>query len=208
MLKNLLFIALLYPTANAAIVNFSGTFNSDGDLRLFHLDLATNSTISVRTYSYGGSTSPSTPSGGFAPSLALYSSAGELQISDNTGGTWNGSACSNGAQRDLLTGFCQDATLNFNGIASNYTLVLSVQGNNGPSLLSDPFTLNPGDNFNPGPFADPGDPTGLTIRSGNWAVEISLNGSATDPSAIPEPSTAFTLGIAIAAMAAARRFQL
>ena len=41
-----------------------------------------------------------------------------------------------------------------------------------------------------GPFADPGDPSGLTLRTGSWAVQISLNGTA--DTGVPEPSTLYT----------------
>lgn len=188
----------------AAVINFSGSFTSDADAQLFNLTLAADGIIDVRTLSYGGWSSPFVSSGGFAPGLAIYDQAtGTLQQADTTGGTAVGVGCSNGAEQDPSTAFCQDATLNFNTIAGNYRLALFVQPNTPPAFLSDPFLLSPGDNFPGGPFADPGDPTGLTLRTGNWAVQISLNGSADN--GIPEPSTLYTGVLGLLAVTLALR---
>jgi len=198
-LRALVCLAGLYATAPAATINFSGAFTSDGDVQFINLTLAADGVIDVRTLSYGGWNSPFVGAGGFAPALALYDQAtGTLQQSDTVGGTAVGAGCSNGANQDPSTGFCEDATISFNTIAGNYILALSVQPNNPPAFLSDPFTINPGDNFPGGPFADPGDPTGLTRRSGNWALQISLAGTAVTD--IPEPSTLYTAGFALLAV--------
>ena len=185
-LTALVCLAGLSIAAPAAVLNFSGSFTSDGDVQFFNLTLAADGIIDVRTLSYGGWSSPFVSPGGFAPALALYDQAtGTLQQSDTTGGTALGAGCSNGAEQDPATGFCQDATLSFNTVAGSYLLALSVQPNNPPAFLSDPVLLSPGD-----PFADPGDPSGLTLRTGSWAVQISLNGTA--DTGVPEPSTLYT----------------
>jgi hypothetical protein len=173
----------------AATFFFAGALGADGDLARFQLSLATDGPIAVRTLSYGGWSAPLLPPGGFAPGLALYDlPAGTLQIADFLGGTAIGNACSNGAQQDPVTGFCQDATLSFQALAGSYQLILFAQGNNAPGQLTDPFPLAPGTSFAPGPFADPGDPTGATLRLGNWAIEVTLDGTVT--SDIPEPASA------------------
>ncbi len=198
-LRALVCLTGLYSTASAAVINFSGTFASDGDVQFFNLSLAADGVIDVRTLNYGGWNSPFVAAGGFAPALALYDQAtGTLQQSDTVGGTAVGAGCSNGANQDPSTGFCEDATISFNTVAGNYILVLAVQPNNPPAFLGDPFTINPGDNFPGGPFADPGDPTGLTRRSSNWALQVSLAGTAVTD--VPEPSTLCTAGFALLAV--------
>ncbi|MBL8240755.1 MAG: DVUA0089 family protein [Bryobacterales bacterium] len=203
-LTPLVCLAALALSAPAAVFNFSGAFTSDGDVQFFNLSLAADGVIDVRTLSYGGWSSPFVSSGGFAPVLALYDQAtGSLQQSDTVGGTAIGAGCSNGAVQDASTGFCEDATLGFNTTAGNYLLALAVQPNTPPAFLPDPFLLSPGQNFPGGPFADPGDPTGLTLRSGNWALQISLNGSADN--GVPEPSTLYTGVLGLLAAIALRR---
>jgi hypothetical protein len=179
------------PSMQAATIYFSGAFTADWDVQFVDLTLNSDGVIDARTLSYGGWSSPFVSAGGFAPALALYDrNTGALQQSDTTGGTAIGGGCSNGATQDQSTGFCQDATISFNAVAGNYVLALTVQPNSPPAFLSDPFSLLPGDNFPGGPFADPGDPTGLTRRNGNWVLQVSLNGTA--DTAVPEPSTLLT----------------
>jgi len=142
---------------------------------------------------------------GFATSLALYDNSGNQFAHDYLGGTAVGASCSNGAQQDPVTGFCEDATMSFFLPAGLYTLTLSVQGNDGPDPFSNGFPLSPGDNFPGGPFQDPGAP-GSVIRTGNWAVDITLTGDITLVGAVPEPSTAiFTLTGAAAVLCVRRR---
>lgn len=198
--------ALMAGTVLAAPVNFSGTFTSDGDLALFNLTLATNGLINVNTFSYGGSALPLVASGGFAPSLGLYDLlTGSLVQNDFTGGVAAGPDCSPSGTKDPVTGFCEDAHLSFSATAGNYLLVLAVQPNNPPGQLGDLFLLAPGTNFSPGPFADPGDPTGATLRNGDWFVQIDLNGTAALASAVPEPATGGLLAAGMALVALWKR---
>ncbi|MBY0502934.1 MAG: DVUA0089 family protein [Bryobacteraceae bacterium] len=192
----------------AAPVSFSGTFTNDGNVAFFNLTLISNGVINVNTWSYGGRTAPAVPAGGFAPSLGLYDEVtGNLVAIDPTGGTVVGGGCSPSGQRDPVTGFCQDAHLSFSTTAGNYVLALAVQPNNPPGSLTDAYLLAPGANFSPGPFADPGDFTGATLRTGAWFLEIDLNGTASQATGIPEPSTASLLaaGVALAVLAKRKR---
>lgn len=199
-------ILLLAPAAPAAVLSFSGAFSTDADVAFIQLQLNSNSTIDVRTFSYGGWLSPAVPSGGFAPALGLYDSTGTLVANDFVGGTAVGPNCSNGALQDPLTGFCEDATLSFSGLSGTYTLLLAVQPNNPPSSLTDPFFLSPGTNFPGGPFLDPGDITGSTIRNSNWYLQISLDGTA--DLIVPEPLTITLSAAGLLAVVLRRRQQL
>jgi hypothetical protein len=154
----------------------------------FALNIAADSTVSAISLGYGGSVSPAIAGGGFATSLSLYDALGNRLASDFLGGTAVGPTCSNGAQQDSTTGFCEDAIINFFATAGAYTLTLSEQGNDGPDPLSYGFLLSPGDNFAGGPFLDPGSP-GVVHRTGNWALDLTVNGSITPITGTPEPAT-------------------
>lgn len=193
-------ILCLGAVSQAAVFNASGSFAFDSDLQFFNLTLANPGIIDIRTLSYGGWTTPVVSAGGFAGSLSLYDSTGAQVASDFVGGTAVGLGCSNGALQDPVTHFCEDTVISYSGAAGNYTLVLSVQGNNGPSLLTDPFLLAPNTNFPGGPFLDPGDILGLTVRNGNWAVQFSLDGDAAPE--VPEPSSIALTVLGVAAIAA------
>jgi MYXO-CTERM domain-containing protein len=181
---------------------FTGSFSSDGDVATFILNATSGGAFSALSRGYGGWTPSLIVPGGFATSLALYDNSGNQFAHDYLGGTAVGASCSNGAQQDPVTGFCEDATLSFFLPAGLYTLTLSVQGNDGPDPLSNGFPLAPGDNFPGGPFQDPGAP-GSVIRTGNWALDVTLTGDVTQT---PEPSTAiFALTGAAAALWVRRR---
>jgi len=183
---------------------FTGAFTSDGDVATFILN-SSGGAFSALSRGYGGWTPSVIDPGGFATSLALYDNTGAQFAHDYVGGTAVGLSCSNGAQQDPTTGFCEDATLSFFLPAGSYTLTLSVQGNDGPDPLSNGFPLNPGDNFPGGPFQDPGAP-GSVIRNGKWALDVSLSGSVSQVGGVPEPSTAvLTLTGAAAAFWGLRR---
>jgi hypothetical protein len=192
----------LAAVSPAAVFNSTGSFSFDSDVQLFNLTLNNPGIIDIRTLSYGGWSTPVIPSGGFAASLSLYDSTGSQVAYDFVGGTAVGPNCSNAAMQDPITGFCEDTVISFNGVAGNYTLALSVQGNNGPAFLPDGFLLPPNTNFPGGPFLDPGDPLGLTVRTGNWAIQFSLDGTAA--AEVPEPSAFALLLIGVVAVIARR----
>lgn len=184
---------------------FTGVFGSDGDVQYFSLQVSSDSSVSIVSLGYGGSPSPSVAAGGFATSLALYDISGNQLAHDYVGGTAVGSSCSNGTNQDPTTGFCEDATINFFATAGAYTLTLSEQGNDGPDTLSSGFPLAPG-TINPGgPFLDPGFPS-LLQRTGNWALDLTVNGSVTELGT-PEPAT-WLLGMAGLAAVIVRRKSL
>ena len=58
-----------------ATLNFSGSFTSDADVAFINLTLNSNSVITVQSFGYGGSNSPTVAPGGFAGSLSLYDSS-------------------------------------------------------------------------------------------------------------------------------------
>lgn len=195
-----LIVTLVCVSSASPAANYTatGAFAFDSDVRLINLTLYNPGIIDIRTVSYGGWTTPVVPSGGFAASLSLYDSTGVQVASDFVGGTAVGAGCSNGALQDPVTHFCEDTVISFNGTAGDYTLALSVQGNNGPAFLADGFLLPPNTNFPGGPFLDPGDPLGLTTRNSGWTVQLSLDGVAD----VPEPSSIVLTLCGIAAVAA------
>jgi hypothetical protein len=177
--------------ASAASILFGGTFASDGDIAQFLISVPTPGTITLQSLGYGGWGSPAVSPGGFATSLSLYELndlAGTQLANDFLGGTAIGAGCSNGAQQDPTTHLCEDALISsFSLPAGSYLATLTEQGNDGPDPLSSGFLLNPGQNFSPGPFDDPGLPPGVQ-RTGNWALLVTTTGTV-NVSAVPEPSS-------------------
>lgn len=193
---------LLAPAIGyGATLTFSGTFVYDADLALIPLVLNSNSVITVQSYGYGGSNSLSVAPGGFAGSLALYDSTGIQVANDFLGGTAVGVGCSHAGNQDPVTGFCEDPSVAFSGIAGNYILALSVQPNDGPLFLADGYNLLAGTNFGSVAFVDPGDPTGQTVRNGNWYLQVDLDGGT----AVPEPASLLLSAVGLTALIAIRR---
>jgi len=184
-----------------ATLNFSGSFTSDADVAFINLTLNSNSVITVQSFGYGGSNSPTVAPGGFAGSLSLYDSLGNQQANDFVGGTAVGLGCSHAGNQDPVTGFCEDPSLSFSGVIGTYMLTLSVQGNDGPVFLPDGFLLAPGTNLPGGPFLDPGD--GSTIRNGNWWVQVQLDGSA--DMGVPEPASVLLSAVGLSTLILLRR---
>jgi hypothetical protein len=198
--------ALLAFSTLASAGVISGTFQSDGDLAQFNITFSTPGTISLQSLGYGGWTPLLVSAGGFATSLSLYDNAGNQIAHDFLGGTAVGAGCSDGTQQAPITGLCEDAFISgFALPAGFYSATLSEQGNDGPDPLSTGFALNPGQNFSPGPFVDPGLP-GIVTRSANWALLITTTGTAT-VTQLPEPSGLLFVGAGVAGLAIRRRFR-
>jgi len=190
----------------AATISLQGQLDDENAVKMFSLTVYEpgGATISVRSFGYGGGLNnllDPIASGGFAPSLALYttdpSAFPQLLAQDALGGTvlpGPTDSCSNGSNIDTVTGFCLDALLSYttNG-PGTFILTVSVQGNDGGPFLDDPFpgSLPPG-------FLD----AFGNERTSSYALDIS--GADLDGAGVPEPSAAVLMAVGLAAVAAGR----
>ncbi len=219
-------------TAPAASFSFQGTFTSDTDVVLFTFTLANpTANVSLRTYGYAGGTNAALqviPQGGFEPVLGLFMSDGSAMNPGLSG------PCGGVLPADAVSGACADVyyptTLSFPGgfwAAGTYTVSLSVFANAAVGNLSDGFFANvvlglpnpsnftciagaPGYQGTPPtigedqPFCDQSFPN--TQRTGNWALDIVNVDSASvvGAAAVPEPATAWGIGMGLAVLALRR----
>jgi len=190
-------------SCSAASISFTGTFNQDDNVQLFAFTLNAPSTVTIKTWSYGGGTNAAgqvIPAGGFATDLALFSGSGAL-----IGFTDSGSCPPQNI--DPGTGLCGDGLLTKNNLAAgSYTVALSEFFNipNGLNLSSG-FLEDGMGNFTgqtlcgaTGGFRD----AGCNQRKNNYALDITGVSAAT---AVPEPSFMLITGIVLVAATAAGR---
>lgn len=111
--------------ANAADFSLRGTFDQDADVELFEFSVSEQSTVILRTFSYGGGTQADGTEilpGGFDPVLTLFDGDGNLLFlnDDDTTGT---------VARDEDANQAYDSLLEAELAAGNYTLALTQYAN-------------------------------------------------------------------------------
>jgi hypothetical protein len=163
----------IVPSFSAELL-FQGTFSQDDDVALLPFDLFSPGSVTLRSYGYAGGTTPGgvlIPEGGFAPNLILFDGSG------NEIGSDQGSHCAiTGASS--VTGNCDDSVITESLGTGHYIAALVEWDNHSnDGFLPDGFfqTGNPG--FTCAEFGQSGNfcdvTTGVgTVRSGNWAVDI------------------------------------
>jgi hypothetical protein len=188
-------------SATAANFSFTGNFTHDNDVQLFDFSIAVDTSVFVRTYSFGGGTNaagtPIAP-GGFTPYFNLF----------KADGTWiaaaqSPSACGvggNPANADPGTGVCWDTFLDLPSLlAGSYLLALTQYDNIAVgSTLAEGFAYDGGPaDFTGGPFFEAALPPFGVQRDSHWAVDILFVDQAS-PAGVPEPGT---LPLAMAGLA-------
>jgi hypothetical protein len=169
-------MVLASAPAQAANLSFTGTFGTNPDtLQSFFFTADGTSTVTIRSYGYGGGTNDrgtAIGSGGFDPVLTLFNNTTGAYVLD----------------RD------DDIGLDFNLVqklaAGSYRAVLSVQGDYANGAF-------PGGNFSAGFNTG----TSFFGRTSAYAVDI-LNVNNTTSTAVPEPFT--VIGTLIGGTAAFR----
>ena len=188
----LLGIAALAARADAP-AHFAGTLQRDDDTAAFELTLDGRAPLDVFTTRYA--------SGGFAPVLSLFDTAGSLLALDAGSTHACGLAGAGGA--DPGSGFCWDAHLTAGLPAGRYWVFLSQDGNHpvGPSLL-DGFSRTGQPDYTGidalGLSGHPFTQVDGTQRSGQWALQFNL--SAVNP--VPEPASWLLMLLGLAAACA------
>lgn len=182
--------------------SFEGTFLTDDQVQLFDFTLATDSTVSMVSWGYGGGTNANSqviPAGGFDTYFTWFGSDGTQISTDDD--------C-NGGPGNPRNRACLDAFAQVSLPAGSYILALTQSGNLPAGSLSDGFIEQGQGNFTAnGPCTAFCDTFGNT-DNGSWAVDILNVTSATEvgvPST-PEPSTwVLSIGGMALLLAALRR---
>ena len=124
-------------TANAADFSLNGTFAQDADVYQFDFSVATESTVTLRTYSYAGGTQADgtvVAAGGFDPVLTLFDGDGNKLFFNDDDNT-------NTVDRDPTTDKAYDSFLQGVLAMGNYTVTLTQYGNvSAGTTLADGFS--------------------------------------------------------------------
>ena len=173
--------------ASATTFNDTGTFTKDNQVAEFNFSVATASTYTLYTDSYGGGANlngTTSLAGGFVPVLSLFHADGTIVAADGGSGMCNG-----GAKIAAATGICDDAYLNVALTSGSYILALTefpnVAINNlsdGFLFASDPHATGTACGKNGGTFLET-DVAPCVQRDGSYSVNVS------NASAVPEPAT-------------------
>lgn len=176
------------PSALAANVSFAGDLAGDDSVQLFSFTLASDTVVTLRTWSYAGGTNAagsSIAAGGFDPIVSLFSGLGPGAILIDASDDGAGVAV------DPTTGDAFDSLLDSVALtAGSYTVALSQFANfaNGPTL-ADGF-LGGGN-------------LGFDGRSSAWALDL-LGVDAAGQ--LPLPATLALALLGLAGIAAGRGF--
>ena len=179
-------IALSSATLQGSSFSFQGLFTSDDQIQFFNFAIASNSTVTIRNFGYGGGTNQAgtvIPAGGFDNLITLYQSDG-TQI-----GSFDDDACVHGTLPNH--GGCLDAYYSNTLQAGAYILALTVSGNLPNGDLADGFSQAGQGNFTENDCSPPHAfcSFGGFPENGNWALDILTVTSASQVSAVPEPAS-------------------
>lgn len=174
-------------TAFATTATYTGTFSADNQVNEYEFTVASASTYTLYTTSYGGGANlngTTSVAGGFVPVLSLFHSDGTIVAADGGSGV-----CHGGAMAAAATGMCDDAYLQLALSSGSYILALTEFPVVAIQNLSDGF-LFAGDPHATGTFCNQSgksflqaDVTPCVQRDANFAVNL------TNASAVPEPAT-------------------
>ncbi len=177
----------LRENASATTLTQTGSFTTDNQIAEFSFNVASASTYTLYTTSYGGGANlngTTSLAGGFVPVLSLFHADGTIVAADGGSGM-----CMGGASKDGGTKMCDDAYLNLALTSGNYILALTefpnVAINNlsdGFLFASDPHATGTVCGQSGGTFLQ-SDVSPCVQRNGNYAVDV------TNASAVPEPAT-------------------
>jgi PEP-CTERM motif len=211
--RPILFLAallVLWVPAHAGTISFTGDLATDatflppfsppyvdGDyaqdaavVQLFHV--TTSSSMQAITFSYGGGVNgagSTITASGFEPYLSLFDAAGNFLAS-----TFFATTCPAGANTNSSTGFCFDVLLDGGVLAmGDYQIAISAFEN-----------MSSAENLGSGTLADGF--TGLGNLAPGEDLHYAFDVILTDTSSVPEPSTLFSMMVALLAVAVVHFF--
>jgi hypothetical protein len=168
----------------AGTLSYTGVFTNDNDVQLLSFSVLTDTTVTLRTFGYGGGTNaagtPIAP-GGFESVLQIFDAVtGDASSGPILPGIAPNCAPLNPVPANL--GFCRDAYGQVFLAAGDYQVALTQYDNLANSTnLSGGFTYDADPNFASGfvgTFGFQGD--------GHWALDI----TTPDSTGVPEPASA------------------
>ena len=166
------------------------------DIALFTFTLDTDSSVTLRTYSYAGGQDAAgdiIPAGGFDPALAIFDEdAPQFLI------TMDDAMHCDDLNADPVTGLCLDSELADISLPAGTYLVSLTQSDHLPVGPTFADGFSPGTVFGPGEFVDF---TGA-VRTGNWELDILGVSSAAE---VPEPGTAALVAAVLVVLFRTRR---
>lgn len=175
--------------ASATTFTDTGTFTTDNQVFETNFQVATASTYSLYTTSYGGGANldgTTSLAGGFVPVLSLFHADGTIVGAEGASGM-----CGGLAQKDGVTKMCDDASLTLALTSGSYILALTefpnVAINNlsdGFLFASDPHATGTTCGKSGGTFLET-DVAPCVQRDGSYAVNV----TNANVSAVPEPAT-------------------
>ena len=171
--------------ASATDFSYTGSLSGPNDVQLFTFTVGSDSTVTLRTYSYAGGTNAAGQTivgGGFDPILALFNSTGVFINQNDDGGS---------AHVPCDAGRCYDTYLQALLHPGTYTVSIMAYSN---------FAVGP--NVSDG-FRGTGNFNG---RTSNWAFDVlGVDQAVQVGGAVPEPATWAMMLLGFGAMGVALR---
>lgn len=203
--------------------SYTGTLASSEDSVTESLILASSSTVTLQTWSFGGGVNGAgvtIPAGGFDPLLAVFSGTGSgatiltdgmgnaIAASDTLSNYPSYMGCPPAGEVNIGGLICGDITMSLNLSAGAYTLLLS-DADYIPNAVFDNGTLGEGfTDLTGGAFQTcntVGSTTTCADDTANWAFDVTTSGSSTPPP-MPEPPAFLLLATNLVAIVV-RRFR-
>jgi hypothetical protein len=217
----LLLLFAVTPTRADTTTSYTGSLASSSDVfsLVFDITGASDATVTIQTWSFGGGTNAagqSIAAGGFDPFLAIFNGTGPSAAiaTDGMGNPYGTSdalsnyssftGCPPAATVNLGGAICGDITMSLALAPGDYTLVLS-DALNAANAVYDNGTLGEGfTDFTGGVFQtcntnDAGDTT-CASDTANYAFDVTTSTGAVTPTPEPSAGALLTLGLLAAAL--------
>jgi|CZKF01.1.fsa_nt_gi hypothetical protein len=208
---------LAVPAAYADTNSYTGTLASPEDYFSVTVNMATNGTMDLQTWGFGGGTNAASqiiPNGGFDSFVGVFAGTGPsatfIDGASDIFGSY-GDGCPPAGTFNIGGGaVCGDITLAESLTAGTYTVLLSdalyyPAAVNGINALGDGFVDLTGGAFPLQTCNTVGNNTTCANDTANWALDITTTEA---PSAVPEPGGLWAFGLLLFLCSATARQRL